>query len=493
MDNVELRGSWQATNDVGISAILQPAGFIPDSSVGAVPVVLELENHDPSQTLTPSVTLTVYDSAGGGPYYSQTLSATLPPNSVQQLTFPDITGLPLDQGYVFHAAVFQSGDPYALNDTLSSGFSLNPPPAGAILDAFTVTLTAAGELLQGVDVDPSSGLLHVLTYQPGSGVQNTHRLYRVDPTTHTTTLLFTVPSLYPSGAASGVYEYMVDVARHHATGLFWITEYADSAGHLVGAWVMVVDSQGTLVDTFNYATRVDPFAAPAGVDADPQVQRMYLMSLPSPGYGAPMILRVDDTLGLERGYPVYNDLTYNALAVIPASRRFVLGNDLEVLLQDVLFDSLSWGDSVFHAVPLSKIKDTGIRGVDVPNETSSTATAKVWAVYGDTLHTIRLLSLGRRYNQVPVEEAPVRPRTGGLRVQVQSFHEGMLALRWSLPAGTPYRVELLDALGRRRWIHKGHAVGSRERWNVGRLHNGVYFLRLSSPKGNLTRRVVYVP
>ncbi len=493
VDNVELRGNWQASSDVGISAILQPVGFIPDSSVAAVPVVLELENHDPSQTLTPSVILSVYDSSGGGPYYSQTLTASLPPSSVQQVSFPSITGLPLDRGYVFHAALFQSGDPYSLNDTLSSGFSLNPPPAGTVLDAFTLTLPAAGEILQGLDVDPVSGMLYVLTYEPGSGVQNTHRLYLVDPSTRAESLLFTVPSLYPSGAASGVYEYMVDVARHPTSGQFWITEYADSAGHLAGAWVLVVDTTGALLDTFNYAVRVDPFAAPHGVDADPVAQRMYLMSLPSPGYGAPLILRVDDTLGLERGYPVYNDLTYSALAVIPVSRRFVLGNDLEVLLQDVVFDSVSWGDSVFHAYPLSKIKESGIRGIDFLNETSPTATAKIWAVYGDTLHTVKLLSLGRRYQQVPVEEQPVHRQNPGHLFQVQAFRHRILRLRFNLPTGTPYRMEMLDALGRVRWARKGKVHGDLLQLNLPAMHGGVYFLRLNSPRGSATRRVIYAP
>jgi hypothetical protein len=362
-----------------------------------------------------------------------------------------------------------------------------------VLDAFTLTLPVAGEFFQGLDADPSRGLLYVLTYEPGSGVQNTHRLYLVDPSTRAESLLFTVPSLYPSGAASGVYEYMVDVARHPVNGQFWITEYADSAGHLVGAWVLIVDTTGSLVDTFNYAVRVDPFAAPHGVDADPVAQRMYLMSLPSPGYGAPLILRVDDTLGLERGYPVYNDLTYSALAVIPVSRRFVLGNDLEVLLQDVVFDSVSWGDSVFHAYPLSKIKESGIRGIDFLNETSPTATAKVWAVYGDTLHTVKLLSLGRRYQQVPVEEQPVHRPNAGRLFRVQAFHHQMLRLQLNLPNGTPYRLEMLDALGRIRWAHHGEVQGSMLRLHLPTLHGGVYFLRMDTPKASATRRVIYVP
>ena len=88
----------------------------------------------------------------------------------------------------------------------------------------------------------------------------------------------------------------------------------------------------------------------------------------------------------------------------------------------------------------------------------------------------------------------------GLWLTPNPTHQG-LTIRYALPAGTTGRIELLDITGRRVALVAEHLAGPRQdaiQWASGTslgssLSPGVYFVRLTSTRGTMTKHLVFMP
>lgn len=499
VDNVRILGDWSLAGDGGVSAILSPTGWIPEGQQTNIPVRVEVFSNDPSASLQATLTVEVFDTAGGSPLYSQSVTTTLPAASLDTLTLPDITGLSLDQRYRVVATLNVPGDPYTTNNTLSSLFDLTPAPEGTILQDIDLSgILPTTEYLRGVDVAWGDQVVYVLTTQPNpdNPPSGPHRyfVYRFDVPTQTLTQLFEVPHVVPSGYINHKMEYMMDLTWVPDSGFFWISMYVDSASQaMVGQYLLKVDTLGTLLDTLNWAVDVDPYAAPMGLDWDPQTQRLYVASIPSPGFGTPQIYRIN--LGAsplyERSYEMPQGQTFPALShVWDGTRRFLLADGTDLSFVEYQFDSMFWGDSVFSPVNLAKIPLAAAQGVDFVASNQLIGTARAWATVDDGAGTKRLVlvSLGSRYS-TPVEEDHPRTSSGTLlRAWVQ---KGTIRLAWGVPDGMPYRVVLVDPAGRLRLSREGR-VRSRMVISLPPHLRGIIFLR-ATVGGQVETQKIWVP
>ncbi len=496
VDNVRILGDWSLAGDVGISAILSPQGWIPESDQQNVPVVVEVFSNDPSSTVNATLTVEVFDTAGNGPLYSQSQSVSLSPQSTQQVQMPAITGLPLDDRYRVVATLTAGGDPFTPNNTLSATFDLTPAEVGTILASFDLSgLLPAGQYLRGLDAAWGQNVLYLLVAQPNTAnpPSGPHRyfVYRFDPATSTLTQLFEVPLVHPTGYTQEIMDYALDLAFVPDSGFFWISLYGDSAGTaLYGQYLLKVDTAGVLLDTLNWADTVDLYGVPMGLDWDPVTGRLYVANVPSPGFGNPQVYRINFSVDpiYERSYETPGGVVYNGLAhVWDGTRQFVLARSDEIAFVEYQFDSLFWGDSVFTPVNRGKIFLNGIQGVDFVASSDLLRTARVWSTQDDGagVQRLLLLSLGERYS-TPVEEASGMKGSPLARLVVRGR---VLELFWGLPAGSSYRLVLFDPLGRRVLSRTGRVQGV-TRLVLPQGVRGVMFLKLQGAALHETRKIL---
>jgi len=496
VDNVRILGDWSLAGDVGISAILSPSGWIPEDQQQSIPVVVRVFSNDPSATVNATLTVEVFDTAGGGPLYSRSQPVSLSPQSTQQVQLPNITGLALDDRYRVVATLTASGDPFTPNNTLSATFDLTPAEVGTILAAYNLSgMLPANRYLRGVDVAWGQNFLYLLVAQPNTSnpPSGPHRyfVYRFEPGTNTLTQLFEVPLVHPSGYTQRIMDHALDLTFVPDSGFFWISLYGDSANTaLYGQYLLKVDSTGALLDSLNWGSRVDLYGVPMGLDWDPVTARLYVASVPSPGFGNPQVYRINFGANpiYERSYETPGGVAYNGLAhVWGGTRQFVLSRSDEITFVEYRFDSLFWGDSVFTPVNRGKIFQNGIQGVDFVASSNLIRTARVWAIQDDGAGVKRLLllSLGERYG-TPVEEASGGDTPYLARVEVRGR---VLELTWALPAGSPFRLALFDLLGRQVLSRSGQVQGT-TRVVLPRGMRGVMFLKLQGAGRAETKKIL---
>ncbi len=501
VDNLRILGDWELAGDAGIAAVVSPQGWVPDGDQVQIPVRVVVFSNDPAATLQATLLVEVYDTAGGGPLYSQSVNLSLSPLTVDTVALPDITGLPLDDRYRVVATLDVPGDPFTANNTLGEFFDLTPAPEGAwLVDVDLSGVLPPGEYLRGVDAAwGQPGVVYLLTAQPSTASPPTgpHRyfVYRFDRVTQTLTQLFEVPHLSPSGYTVEEMEYALDLTWVADSGFFWISMYLDSAGvALTGQYLLKVDTTGVLLDTLNWATQVDLYATPMGVDWDPLTRRMYVASIPSPGFGSPQVYRInlEATPIYERAYEMPLGTVYPVLAhVWDGTRRFLLADGLDLAFVEYRFDSIFWGDSVFSAVFLAKIPLNGIQGVDFVASDQGVRTARAWVTLDDGAGMKRLVqvSLGARYRTEVDERPPLSGIRSGNMLRAWEVQGRILRLVWNVPEGTPYRLRILDPLGRER-LHLRGRVEPVMRVPLPGTLRGVVFIRTEVQGGVETRKVL---
>ncbi len=234
VDNVEIYGDIVVSNDVEVTSILSPDGYI-----GTTPQAVEVAVVNNSSSTLTSVPLTVIitDTVSGNVVYNQSTTFDIAASETLVVTLSDFQAASDTQFFNVVAYTSLSGDPTPSNDT-AYAFAYSYPILGTILERWPIQ--SSDDNWYGTDYH--DGAVYILNFSTGE-------VMSFNPETETFNNLTTLP-----GTDS---LFFWDLAFDKETGNWWVTAFkkgglADSA-----SYVFKFDSNWNLVASKRVAIEVN--------------------------------------------------------------------------------------------------------------------------------------------------------------------------------------------------------------------------------------------
>ncbi len=234
IDNVEIYGDIVVPNDVEVSRILSPEGYI-GTDVHSVQV--EVINNSSTSLSNVPLTVTITDTVTGSVVYNQSTSFDMTPSETLTVTLPDFQAQTDTQFFEVVAYTSLSGDPDLSNDT-AYAFAYSYPILGTILTRWSIP--SSDDTWYGTDYH--DGMAYILNFTTGE-------VMSFDPQTGAFNSITTLP-----GSDS---LFFWDLAFDKETGNWWVTALKKGALADSASYIFKYDSNWNLLAAKRVAIEVN--------------------------------------------------------------------------------------------------------------------------------------------------------------------------------------------------------------------------------------------
>ncbi len=466
-DSTSIRFFVQRLNhDVGAFQAGSPQGWIPANS--QMPVTGVFKNFGLSTETFPVSVALVHVHFPYDTTFTQTRTVTnLAPGDTAACYFGDWLVPPSPDSWRVVLRTALPGDEFAYNDSLRAVTTSVPPAFGTVLGSWNFPDLGDGMNLAGITFSPDSNRFYLSALDP-----NRVFSFPVDgPESGLRPESFELQNFFGDDIIWGI-------ARDPVQHGFWITHVSAGGPGCVAARYAVDGSFAG--DTWDLSA-IEPGAWFAGIDIAPDGV-CYATEVGAHNRVYQLNLATKQVIGFLPG-PI---ASWRACAYVGDRECFVLSGGWN---QNTLCRLGSSGD-ILEAASLP-----GLADLDVYRRDSVCADSLVWAfaTVSNSANTIQQISVGRVWAAVGLSEPPsaIRPSPFAISVSPNPcLSRATVRLSPLASRLSPLALSVHDVSGR---LVLQSAIGNRQSsiaLDLRSLPAGIYMLTLSTPTGNLSRKLV---